>query len=228
MTVIHTNYAPIRIIIADDHELLRDAYRNVIRKEAGMELVADAVNGEQLVQLVGRHLPDIVITDIMMPVKSGVEATRIITRDYPQVSVIAFSFFHHDHFIIDMLQAGVKGYLSKSATKKEIVEAIITVHHNQSYFCNLTSTRVNKLIAQKNITPNYLTAREIFSDNEREVITLICKEYSNKDISAALSLSVRTIEGYRERILEKTNSKNVAGIILYAVRNNLYIPGDDD
>lgn len=223
-----TNYAPIRIIIADDHELLRDAYKDLVRNQPDLDLIAEAVNGEQLVRLVARHLPDIVLTDIMMPVKSGVEATRIITRDYPQVSVIAFSFFHQDHFIIDMLQAGVKGYLSKSASKREILEAIKTVHRNQSYFCNLTSIRVNKLIAQKNITPNYLTTKEIFSDKEREVINLICREYSNKDISVALSLSVRTIEGYRERILEKTNSKNVAGIILYAIRNNLYIPGDED
>jgi len=215
-------YAPIRIILADDHELFRDGFRSFIKKHDRFQLIAEASNGEQLVSLTQQHLPDVVITDIQMPVMNGIAATRIITTKFPQVGVIALSMFIDDALIMEMLAAGAKGYIIKNAHKADILEAITTVAKHQSYYCNETSTKLSQLIANSSFDPKTPVVPVIFSKKEIEVITLICKEYFNKDISIALNMSVRTVEGYRERILQKTNARNTAGIVIYAVKNHIY------
>jgi DNA-binding NarL/FixJ family response regulator len=165
-----------------------------------------------------------VLTDIMMPGMDGIEATRIITKKYPQVGVIALSMFNDDKSIIDMLEAGAKGYLLKNANKTDIIDAINTVARGKAYYCSSTGVKLAQLIANSRFDPNIPGSRELFTDKEKEIICLICKEYSNKEISELLHLSVRTIEGHRERIVLKTNAKNTAGIVVYAIRNNIFIP----
>lgn len=221
-----SNYLPIRILIADDHELLLDGLRELINKQEGMECVGYAFNGRQLVQLTEQLMPDVVITDIQMPEMSGAEATSIITTRYPMVCTIAYSLFHSDHYIIEMLSAGARGYVSKSAGKEEIISAIYAVNRSQHYFCSISNARVSKLIASKNIEPGSFVATAIFTEKELKVISHICSELTNKEIAEEMRLSRRSVESYRERILKKTNSKNVAGVILYAIYNNL-LPGNN-
>lgn len=215
-------YAPVKIILADDHEIFRDGFHSLLKNQTAIVLLAEAANGQQLVALTEKHLPDVVLTDIQMPVMDGIEATRIITAKFPQVAIIALSMFNDDDLIMEMLEAGAKGYLIKNAHKTEIIDAINTVSQNKPYYCSATSIKLAQLIANSRFNPNNPSKKIMFTDREKEVICLICQQFSNKEISAALHLSVRTIEGYRERILQKTNARNTAGIVMYALHHNIY------
>lgn len=189
-----------------------------------MQIVAEASNGQQLVMLTEKYQPDIIFTDIKMPMLDGVQATRLLSKKYPQISIIALSMFNDDNLIIDMLDAGARGYLLKNAQKEEILEAINTVYHNQMFYCGSIREKIAQLVAKHRINPKGPGESHSFNDREKEVMCMICDELSTKEISARMYLSVRTIEGYRERILQKTNAKNSAGIVLYAIRNNIYKP----
>ncbi len=215
-------YAPVKIILADDHEIFRDGFHSLLKNQTGIMLLAEAANGQQLVTLTEKHLPDVVLTDIKMPLMDGIEATRIITAKYPQVAIIALSMFNDDKLIIDMLEAGAKGYLLKNAHKTEIIDAINTVSQHKPYYCSATGIKLAQLIANSRFNPNNPSPKNKFTGKEKEIICLICQQFSNKEISAALHLSIRTIEGYRERILQKTNARNTAGIVIYAIKYNIY------
>ena len=216
--------APINIILADDHEIFRDGFASLFKKPYGITLVAEARNGIQLVSLVETHNPDVVLTDIQMPDMDGIEATRIIASKFPHVGIIALSMFGDDYLVMDMLEAGAKGYLLKTAHKQEIIDAIRTVARNEPYYCSATSLKLAKLIASSRFHNNKGMDKPVFSEKETEIIRLICKECSNKDISESLHLSIRTIEGYREKIMEKTDARNIAGIVVYAIRHGIFKP----
>jgi DNA-binding NarL/FixJ family response regulator len=121
-----------------------------------------------------------------------------------------------------MLEAGAKGYLLKNAHKNEIVNAVETVFKKQTYYCNHTSRKLTRLIAESNFNPNRRSLQPDFSERELNVIRFVCQEMSNKEIAEKIGLSVRTVEGYRERIQEKINAKNTAGIVVYAIKNRIY------
>lgn len=222
--IMKTPYAPVRIILADDHEIFRDGFLALLQNQSHIQLLAEAADGQQLVSLTEKHLPDVVLTDIQMPVMDGLQATRIIAEKYPQVGIIALTMFSNDNMIIEMLEAGALGYLLKNAHKHEILDAINTVAQHKPYYCNATEIKMARLIANSRFNPNDPSKKIPFSEKEKEIICLICREFSNKEISAALHLSVRTIEGYRERILQKTNARNTAGIVIYAIKHNIYTP----
>jgi DNA-binding NarL/FixJ family response regulator len=217
-------YSPIRVVIADDHEIFREGLQGLIKKQADMELVGEAENGKRLVEITDELLPDVVMTDIKMPLVDGIQATQIISEKFPQVSVIALSMFDDENLIVDMLEAGAKGYLIKNAHKHEIIAAIKTVYNQEYYFCNHSSMKLAKLIGKSRFSFHKDFSRQEFSDNEKEVIKMICEELSTKEIASRLNLSSRTIDGYRERILEKMNVKNSAGIAVYAIKHGLYKP----
>ncbi len=215
-------YSMIRVVIADDHEIFREGLDVLFKKQNDIELVGEAVNGKQLIEITERLLPDIVLTDIKMPVMDGIQATKIITEKFPQVGVIALSMFEDENLIVDMLEAGARGYLIKNAQKHEVIASIKAVHKQKSYFCNYTSMKLAKLIGRSRFNLLKDPMRLEFSEKEKEVIQLICEEFSNKEISSKLHLSIRTIEGYREKILEKMKVKNSAGIVVYAIKHGIY------
>ena len=215
---------PINIILADDHEIFRDGFAAMFKKPSGITMVAEARNGLQLVSLVEKLQPDIVLTDILMPEMDDLEATRIISAKFPAIGIIALSMFNDDHLIIDMLEAGAKGYLLKNAHKKEIMEAIRTVARHEPYYCSQTSLKLARLIASSRFAPGRPAEKQGFTEKENEIIRLICQQCSNKEISEKLHLSIRTIEGYREKILEKMDAKNTAGIVVYAIRHGIFKP----
>jgi len=215
--------APIKIVLADDHEIFRDGFKVMIRKYPSVVLVGEASDGRELVDITLKLKPDIVITDIKMPGMDGIQATKILKEKLPDIGIIALSMFDEQNLIIDMLEAGALGYLLKNAHKSEIIEAINTVHNNLPYYCALTSTRLAHIIAKSHFNTGFKSSKVDFTEREREVIRLICREMSNKEIGSYLRFSTRTIEGYRDRILEKTGAKNTAGIVIYAIKNNIYI-----
>jgi len=215
-------YSPVRVLLADDHEIFREGFYSLFNKQPDIELLGDAANGEQLVKLTAELLPDIVLTDIKMPVMDGIEATKKIISLYPHVSIIALTMFDEDDLIVEMLESGARGYLLKNAHKDEVFDAIKTVYTGDTYFCKHTTAKLTKLISKSRYNPYKPIERPLFNDKETEIIRLICGEFTNKEISDQLHLSVRTIEGYRERIQEKMKVKNAAGIAVYAIKNGIY------
>ncbi len=214
-------YTPIKIVIADDHEIFRDGFKVMLRKQEDVQIVAEAENGRELLQLAEQHQPDVVITDIKMPHVDGVEATREIKTRWPHIEVIALSMFDEENLVVDMLEAGAKGYLLKNTHKAEVLQAVKAVYKGETYYCNATSTKLAQMIAKSHFNP-YKNKKPTFNAKEVEIIKLICQELSNKEIASQLGLSIRTIEGYREKILEKIEAKNIAGLVIYAIKNNLY------
>jgi DNA-binding NarL/FixJ family response regulator len=217
-----TQNSPIRIVLADDHEIFRDGFRVMLKKQKDLELIAEAGNGKELIETVYIHKPDVVVTDIKMPVMDGIEAARSLKKLMPQVKVIALSMFEDENLVVDMMDAGAKGYLLKNANKEEVFDAIKTVYKNGTYYCNHTSLKLAKLIGNSNVGDISKTAGVSFSDREIAIIQLVCEQLSNKEIAEQLNLSPRTIESHRERIIEKMDVKNTVGLVIYAIRTKLY------
>ncbi|HTF30414.1 MAG TPA: response regulator transcription factor [Flavitalea sp.] len=214
----------IKIVIADDHEIFRDGFRLMISRQDDIQLLGEAGDGKELIDLVQTLRPDVVITDIKMPRMDGIEAAKILAEQFPDVGVIGLSMFDEEDLIIDMLEAGAKGYLLKNADKHEVAEAIRTVYQEEPYYCKHTSAKLAQMIAKSKFNPYKKTRKIEFSERELEIIRLICQELTNKEIADQLFLSIRTVEGYRLKIQEKMNVKNSIGLVIYAIRNNLYKP----
>lgn len=216
------NRSPIKIIVADDHQMIREGFLTMFQKHPYISIAAEASNGVELVELTSIIKPDVVITDIKMPKMDGIEATRILNQKFPQIGIIAFTMYEEETSIIDMLEAGAQGYLIKSAAKEEIIEAINAIMDQRTYYCRETSTRLAQLITKSKFNPHKKISQSIFSKREKEIIVLICDGFFNKEIASQLNLSVRTVESYRERIQEKMQVKNTAGIVVYAIRKGIY------
>lgn len=214
---------PIRIVLADDHEIFRDGFKAMIRKQPSVELIGEAANGEELVEITRQLRPDVVVTDIKMPKMDGLQAAKILSKEFPGMGIVALSMIDEENLIIDMLEAGAKGYLLKNAHKNEIIEAIKAVNDDHIYYCNGTSARLSRMIAKSDKIPfNKKVSKPELSQKEIEVILLICQEKTNKEIADELNLSIRTIEGYRDRIFEKIGARNSAGVVIYAIKNKIY------
>ncbi|MBA2328782.1 MAG: response regulator transcription factor [Flavisolibacter sp.] len=212
----------IKVLLADDHELFRDGFKMLIKKQQDIEIIGEAENGRELVNFAKELKPDVIVTDIKMPVLDGIEATKTLTKQFPGIGIIALSMFDDEFLIVDMLEAGAKGYLLKNAQKEEIFEAIRSVYNNETYYCNKTSTRLAQMIAKSGFNPYHKKQRVDFSERELEIMRLICQEYSNKEIGEKLFISTRTVEGHRNKIQDKIKAKNMAGIIIYAVKHGIY------
>jgi DNA-binding NarL/FixJ family response regulator len=214
----------IKVVMADDHEIFRDGFKLTLGRSKNIELVALAADGFELIRLVREHKPHVVITDIKMPRKDGIEATREILRQFPHIGVIGLSMFDEEELVLEMIDAGAKGYLVKNADKHEIIEAVNTVFEGSEYYCTQTSAKLARVIAKRNIVNIRLKEIPSFTDKELEIIDLICREYTTKEISDQLFMAVRTVEGYRTRILSKMNVKNSVGIVVYAIQHGIYEP----
>jgi DNA-binding NarL/FixJ family response regulator len=214
------NYT-IRLVIADDHEIFRDGLALMLSKQDNLSLVGQAGDGIELIALVEELHPDLVITDIKMPRLDGIETTRLLLQKNPQLKIIALSMFDEDNLIVEMLEAGAKGYLLKNADKKEILEAISTVFEDNIFYCKHTSAKLASMIVKSRFDPHKKNRDIVFSNREKEIIGLICRQFTAQQMGDHLYLSKRTVEGYRTKIMEKMEAKNTAGVVIFALKNNL-------
>ena len=214
----------ISIIIADDHAIFRNGFKSIIEnlKDTKVEFIEEACNGMELVEKTKLHHPDIVITDIKMPVMDGLEACRIIRKECPSTRVIALSQYEEQSFIIEMANAGASGYLTKYAEVDEVLRAIETVNNGFSYFNKAIPGEIPKVSAGSQ-SPITKVPQIEFSLQEMKVIKLLCKQMSTKQIACQLQLSSRTIEDYRQKIMERIGAKNSVGIALYAFINEIML-----
>jgi DNA-binding NarL/FixJ family response regulator len=212
----------LKVLLADDHEIYLDGLQAMLQKQPDIEVVGLASNGVECIRLAEDLQPDIILTDIMMPVMDGITSAKYLTEHHPRMNIIALSMFDQDNLIIDMLEAGAKGYLLKNAHKSEIMEAIHSVYKNIPYYCRSTTTRLARLIGQSRYNPKQFKEFISFSDREKEIIRLICEEKTTKEIAELLFMGSRTVEGYRIKILEKMQVHGVAGIVIYAIKHRLF------
>ena len=221
MVFTHSMKYNISLVIADDHEIFRDGLVLMLSKQPTLKVKGQAGDGKQLIELVKKHQPDIVITDIKMPYMDGVEATKYLTQHYPSSRIIALSMFNEENLIVDMLEAGAKGYLLKNADKQEILDAIENVYEGNVYYCKHTNSNLASMIVKSKFNLSVKKETVVFGDREKEIIKLICLQCTAQEIGDRLFISKRTVEGYRTKILEKINAKNTAGVVVYALKHNL-------
>src|SRR5882757_5875647 len=164
----------ISLVIADDHEIFRDGLALMLNKQENISLVGQAGNGRELVQLVADKKPDMVLTDIKMPYMDGIAACRLLLQQDPSLKIIALSMFEEENLIVEMLEAGAKGYLLKNADKKEILEGIITVNEGNIFYCKHTSTKLASLIVRSKFDPQKKKSSDLFTERERQIVQLIC------------------------------------------------------
>jgi DNA-binding NarL/FixJ family response regulator len=215
------NTNKISVVIADDHELFLDGLVMLIQSLDDIELIGTASNGHELINMVKKLAPDVVLTDINMPLIDGIEATKKISAKFPKVRVVALTMYDEGEQIIEMIEAGAMGYLVKNASKEEINEAIISVYNNISYFCKQTTLKISQLVSSRGLKHSKETNNAVFKEVEKEIIRHICNGLTSKEIGVLIHLSYRTVEGYRVKIQEKMNVSNIAGIIKYALKHNL-------
>jgi two-component system response regulator NreC len=209
---------PITLVLADDHKIFRDGFKTFLRKQKDITIVGEASNGKELVEIVAVKSPDIVVTDIQMPIMDGIEASRTIKLKHPSTGIIALSMHTEESLVVEIVEAGATGYLIKNVGKHDLLEAIKTVYEGGSYYCQSISKKLLERLTKIKFHHN---ARPQFTLREIEVIKLICKEFTNKEIATALSLSPRTIEGLRENIQRKIGAKNIVGVAVYAIANRI-------
>ena len=216
------NYTPIRIAIADDHQIFRDGFKLLLKHQPELELVGEAEHGRELLDVIVQQQPDVLILDIQMPVMDGIATCKEVTKRHPGVKVIALSMFNDDNLIVDMLEAGAKGYLLKNTNKQELSQAVKAVFEGGTYYCAATSAKLTKMIAESKFNPYRSQPVKKFTARETDIIKLICQQYINKEIADQLNLSIRTVESHREKIQEKTGAKNSIGVVIYAIKHGIF------
>jgi len=207
------------ILLADDHKMMRDGLRAVLERE-GMAVVGEAGNGYEAVELTKRLRPDVVVMDIAMPKLNGVDATRRLVTDVPNVKVIALSMNSDRRYVVAMFEAGAMGYLLKNCASSELVQAVQAVVANLTYI----SPSVAASVVASNLAPRSAQSSSpsrALSPREREVLQLVAEGSSSKDIATRLGLAVPTVETHRRQIMDKLGLRTIAELTKYAVREGL-------
>ena len=212
---------PIRIAIAEDHQLFRDGLAALLNDENEIKVEFDVSNGEELLDKLKTNKIDVVLIDLNMPVLNGQQTLKILSTRYPSVRSIVLSMYDTGDYILDTIKLGARGFLPKHCNIEKVVDAIYAVHEQGYYFDDeVSKSQIFKLVNEIGIQPVF--KNEQLSEREKDVLELICEEKTNNEIAALLCISVRTVEVHRLNLLRKTNAKNVAGLVIYAIKNGYF------
>jgi DNA-binding NarL/FixJ family response regulator len=211
----------IKVAIADDHKIFRKGVILSLRPFTNIKFVLEAENGEELLNGIAEAEPEVVLMDLRMPHKDGIETTKVLSKQYPHIHVIVLSMYEDDRFVSHMMENGANGYLLKNAEPQEIRRAIMDVHEKGYYLNNF----VNRILLKKShskqkVIPS-LNNEITLSDKERDVLKYICMEFTAQEIAQKMEISPRTVEAIKDRLMERFGSKNTAGLVFFAVKNNL-------
>lgn len=213
---------PIRLILADDHTLVRAGMRTLLQSVPGVLVVAESNNGREVLRLVEQHRPDVVMMDISMPEMNGLEATSRIAHDHPETRVIILSMHESEEYVWQALRAGASGYLLKDADLSELGLAIHKVARGENYLSPAVSKHVLGSYVRRVGGEN--SSLELLSPRQREVLQLIAEGNSTKEMARKLHVSVKTIETHRMQLMERLNIHDIAGLVRYAIRVGLVKP----
>lgn len=211
----------IKVLLADDHRIMREGLRSLIEKEPGMEVVGEVVNGRDAVRQAKKLAPDVVVMDVALPELNGIDATRQIAAEAPGVRVVALSMHITRQFVEEMLSAGAAAYLTKDCAFEELARAITSVVQGQIYLSPNAAAIVVENYRNNHAAPAHPRAFSVLTPREREVLQLIAEGKNSKEIAARLHLSVKTVETHRRNIMRKLKINSVAGLTKYAIREGL-------
>jgi len=207
----------INIILTDDHQLFRDGIKSLLNDVENINIVGEASNYNELKPIIPKLLPDIIILDISLPDKSGIEITQIIKKDYPYIKVLILSMHNEEEFIINALDAGADGYLPKDTKKNELESAIKTICKGEKYLNkNISNTFLNAYLNKK--TSDEQT---ILTNREKEIVKLVSEGYKNQEIAEKLFISIRTVDAHKNNIMKKLKLKSTVEIVKYAIKNKI-------
>jgi len=211
----------IKVAIADDHKIFRKGVILSLRPYTNIKFVGEADNGEELIAKLEEFNPDVVLCDLKMPVKDGIDTTKHITKHFPNIRVIILTMYEDERFVGHLMDCGAAGYLLKSTEPAEIKKAITDVMRTGFYL----NPFVNKVLIRKNYAKQKfnpsLTSEVVLSEREKEVLTLVCMEFTAAEIAQKMEISARTVEAIKDRLMERFGVKNSVGLVFYAMKNSL-------
>ena len=214
----------IKIVLVDDEILFRKGISFLLEREENIDVIFEASNGEELIAYLNQssNKPDIIIMDLKMPILNGVEATKIIRKNFPEIKIIALTSYDTKSFIANMIQVGAVAYLIKNTTPKDLLHTINQVFlkgffYNENVLETIKETIISSKTSKSNLEGSFLSPREI------EILQLICLQKTTIEIAEELFLSPRTVEGHRNNLLLKTESRNIAGLVVYAIQNEIAV-----
>ena len=206
----------IKLILADDHPLIREGFKSLLAKNGKFEIVGEAENGRELIEMANRLQPDVILTDVKMPAMSGLEAIENLIKDFPLMKFIVLSMHEEREYIVNALKIGASGYLLKTIEGSDLEKAIITVYEGGKFF----SPIVTNILAETVVRPESPELGEI-TPREKEVLQLVAKGNSTKQIADQLNISIRTVESHRINMLKKMKVNNTAELIVKAIELKL-------
>jgi DNA-binding NarL/FixJ family response regulator len=211
----------IKVAIADDHKIFRKGVILSLRPFTNIKFVLEAENGDELLNGIAAAEPDVVLMDLRMPMKDGIETTKVLSKQFPHIHIIVLSMYEDEKFVSHLMENGAHGYLLKNAEPQEIRRAIMEVQEKGYYLNNF----VNRILlkrshAKQKVVPT-LSNEITLNDKEREVLRYICMEFTAQEIAQKMEISPRTVEAIKDRLMERFGSKNTAGLVFFAVKNNL-------
>jgi len=211
----------IKVAIADDHKIFRKGVILSLRPYHNIKFVLEAENGEELIQGVEGAMPDIVLMDLKMPVKDGIETTKYLNKHYPSIRILILTMYEDERFVGHLMDSGANGYLLKSTDPEEIKQGIMDVMRTGFYLNNFVNrVLIKKNYAKQKFNPN-LNSEVTISEREKEVLSLVCMEYTAQEIAQKMDISSRTVEAIKDRLMERFGVKNSVGLVFFAMKNSL-------
>ncbi len=215
----------IRVLLVDDHQIIRDGLSNMLQEAADIEVCGGAADTARALEMVKKINPDVLITDLSMPGRSGIELIRRVHEKHPGIHVLVLSMYVTEDYIFNALKAGAKGYLPKQdTTKAELLKAIRTVARGEEFFSDTIAQVISKLYSHSvkaTTTPEAIARKASLTSRETEILRLYTEGLSNNEIAERLNISIRTVETHKNNIMQKYNFKSTVDMVKYAIRNNL-------
>ena len=210
----------IKVVVADDHTILRQGIKALLDNQAGIEVIGEAKDGREALTLIERLQPDVILMDIAMPGLNGLEATRRIKKKFPKIKVLVLTMYTNEEYVFQILQAGANGYLVKETAFQDLISAITAVYRDEAFMSPSISKKVINRYTQRAQKTNDTTC-DVLTTREREVLQLIAEGSSSKKIAEALFISPKTVETHRTHIMDKLNIHNRTDLVKYAIRKGI-------
>jgi DNA-binding NarL/FixJ family response regulator len=215
---------PLRIVIVDDHAVVRRGVRALLESQPGWEVSAEAATGREAVEVVRQFRPHVVVMDLSLPELNGLEATRQIVKESPETEILVLTMHHSEQLARDVLQAGARGYVLKSDADQNLIAAVDSLRHHKPFLTATVTEFVLNGYIRRSALSDEGTPRDVITPREREIIQLLAEGHSNKEAASTLGISVKTIEAHRANIMRKLRLGSVSDLVRYAIRNKIVQP----